>query len=134
MAAVAFPDLIPSSRRYSPGAYPQAEFRALNGATTTLRYGNRRVDSELDLGFQNITDDNAAVLLKLYEDVTVADDWMTFAASNVAGGASADLSEYIREVGGSGLRWRFAEPPAVESVKPGRSSVQLRLVGRLDPD
>ena len=132
MTAVVFPDIVPTSRRYSPGEFPQTEFRALNGATTTLRYGNRRFNAELDLGFQNITDENAALLLKLYEDVTVADDWLTFSVSNVAGGASSSLGVYLREAGGSGLRWRFAEPPMVDSVKPGRSSVQVRMIGRLD--
>ena len=132
MTAVVFPDIVPTSRRYSPGEFPQTEFRALNGATTTLRYGNRRFNAELDLGFQNITDENAALLLKLYEDVTVADDWLTFSATNIAGGASSSLGVYLREAGGSGLRWRFAEPPMVDSVKPGRSSVQVRMIGRLD--
>ena len=133
MAAVAFPALIPSGRRYSPGIYPQAEFKALNGATTTLRYGNRRFDAELDLTFQNITDVQAASVLKLYEDTMVADDWVTFTTSNVAGGASTELANYIREVGGSNLRWRFAEPPGVDSVLPGMSTLQCRFIGRLDP-
>jgi len=31
------------------------------------------------------------------------------------------------------LRWRYAEAPSVESVKPGLSTVQVRLVGQLDP-
>ena len=134
MAAVAFPALVPSGRRYSPGQYPQAEFVALNGATTTLRYGNRRFDAELDLTFQNITDAEAASLLKLYEDTMVADDWVTFTSADVAGGASTELADYIREVGGSNLRWRFNEPPSVDSVKPGLSTVSVRFIGRLDPD
>ena len=133
MAAVAFPALIPSGRRYSPGQYPQAEFVALNGATTTLQYGNRRFDSELDLTFQNLSDANAATILKLYEDTMVSNDWVTFTTADVAGGASSELANYIREVGGSNLRWRFSEPPSVDSVKPGRSTVQVRLIGRLDP-
>ncbi|MFZ9261291.1 MAG: hypothetical protein ACO23G_12775 [Limnohabitans sp.] len=133
MAAVAFPALVPSGRRYNPGRYPQAEFKALNGATTTLRYGNRRFDAELDLQFQNVTDTQAAQLLALYEQTMVADDWVTFTAADGAGGASTPLANYIREVGGSGLRWRFSEPPSVDSVKPGLSTVAVRFIGRLDP-
>jgi hypothetical protein len=134
MAAVAFPALVPSGRRYNPGKYPQGEFKALNGATTTLRYGNRRYDAELELTFQNITDDNAAAVLGLYERTMVADDWITFTQADGAGGAATALANYIREVGGSGLRWRFSDPPSVDSVKPGRSTVQVRLIGRLDPN
>jgi hypothetical protein len=133
MAAVAFPALVPSGRRYNPGKYPQGEFKALNGATTTLRYGNRRYDAELELTFQNISDQNAAALLSLYEQTTVTDDWITFTPADGAAGASAELASYLREVGGSGLRWRFSDPPSVDSVVPGRSSVQCSFVGRLDP-
>lgn len=132
MAAVAFPALKPTARSYTPGTYPQTEFKALNGATTILRYGNRRVDSELNLTFQNTTDANAASVLALYEQVTVADNWVTFTANDGAVGASASLATYIQESGGSGLRWRFAEPPSVTSVMPGVSTVQCRFVGRLD--
>jgi hypothetical protein len=134
MAAVAFPPLVPSGRRYNPGKYPQGEFKALNGAVTTLRYGNRRYDAELELTFQNITDSNAAALLGLYERTMVADDWVSFTAADGAGGSSPELANYIREVGGSGLRWRFSEPPTVDSVVPGRSTMQCRLIGRLDPN
>lgn len=133
MAARSFPALKPTSRSYSPGALPQTEFKALNGATTVVRFGNRRCDSELRLGFANIPDAGAATVLALYEQSVVADDWITFTASDVAVGAASELANYIREVGGSGLRWRFAEPPSVESVVPGVSSLQCRFVGRLDP-
>jgi hypothetical protein len=134
MAAVAFPALAPTGRRYSPGRYAQGEFKALNGATTTLRYGNRRSDAELDLTFANISDANAAALLSLYERTMVAGDWITFTGVDGAAGAGSALAAYIREVGGSGLRWRFSEPPGVDSVVPGRSSVSVRLVGQLDPN
>jgi hypothetical protein len=133
MAARAFPAIKPTSRSYSPGAFPQVEFRALNGATTVIRYGNRRSNSELKLTFQNISDQNAAALLSLYEQTTVTDDWITFTPADGAAGASAELASYLREVGGSGLRWRFSDPPSVDSVVPGRSSVQCSFVGRLDP-
>ena len=134
MAAVAFPALVPTSRQYSPGMYPQQQFVALNGATTTLRYGNRRYDAELSLAFQNITDAESAQVLSLYETTMVADDWVTFTSADVAGGAGASLAAYIREVGGSGLRWRFADPPSVNSVQPGISTLQCRFIGRLDPN
>jgi hypothetical protein len=133
MAARAFPPIQPTGRSYSPGSFPQTEFKALNGATTVVRFGNRRSDSELKLTFNNITDSNAALLLALYEQTTVTDDWITFTAADGAVGASPELANYLREVGGSGLRWRFAEPPSVDSVVPGRSSVQCSFVGRLDP-
>lgn len=128
----AFPNIKPSSRSYSPGTYAQTEFKGLNGATTVIRFSSRRADSSLELGFQNITDAQAADILQHYENVNSDWDYATFTAANASAGASSDLADYIREVGGSGLRWRYAEPPKVESVQPGRSSVTCSFIGILD--
>ena len=35
-------NLVPSTRSYSPGEYPQNEFQALNGVKTIIRYGKYR--------------------------------------------------------------------------------------------
>jgi hypothetical protein len=129
---VAFPDIRPSSRSYSPGSFPQTEFRAQNGALTVVRLGSRRVDSELSLEFQNITDADAALILTNYEAVNSTWDYVTFTVKNGALGASGTLAKYIREVGGSGLRWRYAEPPSITSILPGRSTVQCKFIGIMD--
>lgn len=129
---VAFPSIRPSGRSYSPGTYPQTEFRAQNGAVTVVRFGSRRVDSELSLEFQNISDADAALILANYEAVNSSWDYVVFAASNGMAGASDNLANYIGEVGGSGLRWRYAEPPSVTSILPGRSTVQCKFVGIMD--
>ena len=52
-----FPDIKPSSRSYTPGTFPQTEFVAQNGAKTVIRYGNKKTDAKLTLGFTNITDE-----------------------------------------------------------------------------
>ena len=129
---VAFPDIRPSSRSYSPGTYPQTEFRAQNGAVTVVRFGSHRVDSELSLEFQNISDADAALILANYEAVNSRWDSVTFTTSTGALGASSTLANYIREVGGSGLRWRYADSPSVTSVFPGRSTVQCKFIGIMD--
>lgn len=129
---VAFPSIAPTGRSYSPGTYPQTEFRAQNGSVTVVRYGNRRVDSELSLEFQNITDANAALILANYEAVNSAWDSVTFTTATGALGAGTTLADYILESGGSGLRWRYAEPPSVTSTIPGRSTVQCKFVGIMD--
>ena len=132
MAAVAFPSIKPSARRYSPGEYPQTRFEAQNGVTTVIRFGSRRVDSSLALGFDNITDAEAASILANYEAVNGPWNHLTFTASDGSVGSGA-LNDYIQETGGSGLRWRYAEPPSVTSIKPGIVSVQCSFIGTLDP-
>lgn len=129
---VAFPSVQPTGRSYAPGTYPQTEFRAQNGALTVVRYGNRRFGSELSLDFQNISDTEAALILANYEAVNGAWDYVTFTTATGAHGAGSQLANYIREVGGSGLRWRYAEPPTVTSVMPGRSKVQCKFIGIMD--
>ena len=133
MAGISFPGIQPSSRTYDPGSYPQSEFRALNGATTRVRFGHRRVDSKLSLEFQNITDNQAAQILKHYEDVNAGDHWAQF--SHVSGADNGpdgwNLHLYLVE-NRSGLRFRYDGPPEVESVMPGISTVRCRFIGQLD--
>jgi hypothetical protein len=130
MAAIAFPLLKPSARSYSPGTFPQTEFRAQNGALTILRYGNRRVDSTLSLEFRNITDDNAALIIQNYEAVNSRDNNVTFTETTGAAGTSAAYSKFIKE-DGTGLKWRYAGPPEITSVVNGRCTVVCEFVGNL---
>lgn len=132
MAAVTFPNLKPSSRSYEPGSYPQTEFQAQNGAKTIVRYGNRRVDSKLRLSFENIPDADAARILDNYEAVNADWDYVRFTNENGAAGAGTSLAAYLKESGGSGLKWRYDKPPQVKSVYPGLSTVSCTFVGVLD--
>jgi alkylated DNA repair dioxygenase AlkB len=51
--------------------------------------------------------------------------------SAVFTGADAALTAYLSD-GGDGLIWHFAEPPQVQRVKPGISSVRVRLEATRD--
>lgn len=133
MAAIAFPDIKPSARTYTPGQFPQTEFRAQNGALSILRYGNRRVDSTLSLEFRNITDDKAALIIQNYEDVNSQNNNVTFTQATGASGASTAYSNFIRE-NGTGLKWRYAGPPQVTSVVKNRCTVVCEFVGNLLAD
>jgi hypothetical protein len=133
--AVPFPPIVPSSRRYIAGQYPESEFRALNGVVTHLRYGNRLTDTKIEATFQNIPDSRAAEVLALHRDTLKRGDWLRFTRSDMTGGASEELQAWLRDTDGSGLRWRFdrGNPPSVESVIPGRSTLTCQFVGELDP-
>lgn len=133
MPAIAFPAIKPTGRSYSPGRYAQSEFQAINGATTIMRFGSQRHDSELSLDFDNIVDSGAALILANYERQNRGDTWVSFDASNGTAGASQELAEYLGETV-TELRWRYAEPPQVRSVMPGRSSVSVKMKGYLDSE
>ena len=131
MAAVSFPALVPSSRSYTPGVFPEQQFQAQNGAVVRVRYGNQRYSSSLSLTFANITDANAALILQNFVDVMDDDNYAEFSTSNVAAGVSTDLVPWIRETN-SLLKWKYASPPSVTSVKPGLSTVACEFIGELE--
>ena len=127
-----FPSIKPSSRSYSPGEYPQTNFEAQNGAKTIMRYGKNRVNATLTLGFANIADADAALILANYEDVNSDWDYVTFSSSNgTVGVDSTSLSNYFKE-SGSGLKWRYSGPPSVTSTFKGMSNVSCSFVACLD--
>ena len=129
--AVSFPSIKPTGRSYAPGEFPQSVFEAQNGATTVVRFGARRVNSQLKLSFENITDVEALSILKNYENVNQKWDYIQFTNNDGAASARA-LYAYIKESGGSGLRWRYSKAPSVISVKPGIVSVECEFTGFLD--
>ena len=129
-----FPDIKPASRSYIPGDYPQTVFTAQNGAVTTLRYGNQKINARLTLGFSNITDSQVLQILDFYQEVNSDYDFIFFSNAELAGVTDTLLKQNIRERIGTSvkLRYRFETPPVVTSVQPNRSNVQCKFVGLLD--
>ena len=127
-----FPDIKPTSRSYSPGDYPQVEFEAQNGVKTVIRYGKNRTGATLSLGFNNIEDSDAALILDNYVEVNRDWNYVNFNRGHMyAGVVWNDLQNYLAETE-SGLKWRYDGPPTVTSVYPGRSNVECKFVACLD--
>lgn len=135
-----FPQITPSARSFDPGTFPQTVFEAQNGATSVMRYSNKRVNAKLALSFQNITNEQVQEILQNY--ISVNDDWdyVYFADkdpaldgldSDVASSLVPTLKSYLAGQPG-GLRWRYTEPPKVTSVFPGVSSVECSFNAYLD--
>ena len=123
-------NLVPSTRSYSPGDYPQVEFESQNGVKTIIRYGKNRTGATLSLGFNNIADADAVLILKNYEDVNSVWDNVTFDGTGVIEGATSQMQTFFKE--GLPLKWRYDGPPEVTSVLVGRSNVQCKFVACLD--
>ena len=139
----AFPAIKPSGRAYSPGTYPQTTFEAQNGAKSVIRYGNRRVNAELNVSFSNIPDSEVVAILQNYRSVNSNWDYVVFDMNNVLAGLDRDTladgwvgeRQTITETDHiSGLRWRYSGPPKVTSVQPGISNVSCSFVGCLHAD
>ena len=142
---VPFPNLKPTSRSFSPGTYPSTDFESLDGTKTHLRFGNKRVNATLTLGFANISDGSAGLIIDNYDDVNSEWNWVKFTtdtgASGIDGAGSGNLLE--KEIVGldltggdgttsKGLKWRYSGPPTVTSVFPGRCNVSCSFVACLD--
>ena len=123
-------DLVPSTRSYSPGDYPQVEFEAQNGVKTVIRYGKYRTGSTLALGFNNISDADAATILLHYQEVQSVWGEVNFAGTGVIEGADSNIQSFFIER--TELKWKYDGPPEVTSVVPGRSNVQCKFVACLD--
>ena len=131
--------LTPSSRSYKSGAYPSVNFESLDGTKTHIRFGNKPIGATLTLGFSNITDDEAALILGNYYEVNSVWNYVTFQAGGVTGGIkdtaataktlTKQITEQDKLYGG---RWRYASPPTVTSTFPGRSNVSCSFVACLD--
>jgi len=138
-----FPTVKPTSRSYNPGTYPSTTFESLDGTKTHLRFGNKRVNATLTLGFSNITDAEAALILENYEDVYSTWDYVTFTFTDGVAGVSdskevdgqtnpaSSLQSLVKE-GGAGLLWRYSGPPSVTSTFKGMSNVSCSFVACLD--
>lgn len=129
---VPFPPIKPSKRSYVPGEYPQSVFESQNGTKTVIRFGNKAVNSTLTLSFDHITNAEADAIIAHYEAVNSAWDYVAFGSGNaLVGLKNADLLDRMQE-SKSGLRYRYSEPPTIQSSVPGRSSVTCKFEASLD--
>lgn len=123
-----FPTFSPTSRSTTTGDYPVKTFKAQSGAEVRILYGSKRTGMELDLSYDNISDTSADDFVTHYDEVKGT--FSTFALpADVLAGWSGDASQLNASL--TGNQWRYAGPPSISSVRPGISSVQVKLVGVL---
>lgn len=131
-----FPSIAATSRSLVAGDFPGTTFAAQNGVQVRVQYGNQRSNVELSLSFDNITDANAALIYDHYVSCRGTLGVFDVAANSLAlsgnpgfhsGAATGRFS-----VTPYGMKYRYAEPPQFNSIKPGRMSATIKLVGVLD--
>ena len=140
--AQSFPSIKPTSRRFTPGTYPSTDFESLDGTKTHIRYGNKRVNATLTLGFSNITDGQVGLILDNYDDVMATYNFVKFSVNNATAGiidpgSGNFLTKEIARDDGTGLtekglKWRYSQPPSVTSTFKGMSNVSCSFVACLD--
>jgi hypothetical protein len=125
---VPFPVIKPSKREFRVGAFPVKTYRALSGATVKRSFGNRPYGYELGLEFQNIPDATTTLILQHYTNTSGGFERFTL-PSQLFAGMDATLQSYAQAP--ATIRWEYAEPPTVQSVIAGRSTVSVTLIGEL---
>ena len=133
-----FPDLVPTARSMSPGDFASKAFRSQSGIEARVQYGNKAFDKTMDLEYSNITEADAAAIFDhylacngtLYYFALVEPAKSGNPTFHLGDSSSSTLNRY--SAAPFGLRYRYAEPPQFSSVKPGRMSVTVKLIGVLD--
>lgn len=116
----------PTQRSFTPGQYPTKRYEAISGSSSIRLYGSKAFDATMDLSFL-MTDSDTASIVKAWHDSKGGFETLVL-PSQFFDGASSVLAKGIPTY----LNWRYAEPPSVESLFPGRSRVQIKLVATLD--
>jgi hypothetical protein len=124
-----FPSIRPTARSYTPGQFPIKVYRGLSGATVKRVFGNRSFGHTIELQFQNITDASVKAILDHYYGEYGS--YNRFALPNETfSGMSDSLRGTVQAP--SNILWEYAQPPQVESVFNGRSTVTVNLIGELN--
>ena len=125
---MAFPSLTPSSRAFLPGDFPVKRFKAQSGVETRILYGSKRTGMSMRLTYKNVTDAQAEQFLDHYHDMKGTYTTFTIQAETKGGwegnGDALGAGEW-------GNAFRYESPVQVTQVGPGRSNVQVKLIGVL---
>ncbi len=124
---MAFPGIVPSSRDFDAGDYPIKTFKAQSGVEARILYGSRRTGMTLSLQYQNIPDTQAELFLDHYDETKGT--YLTFnlpTSFRTGWGGNSDAIDAA-----TGNSWRYEAAPSVTNVRPGISTVAVKLVGVL---
>jgi hypothetical protein len=127
-----FPSVTPTARRFTPGTYPQRNYRMLSGVVVRRTYGDSPYGAKLELEYRNIPDATVDILLDHYHAQTSINARFRL-SSNVTAGMSQSVSGELTGLATDrgNLRWEYEQPPQVESVIRGISNVTISLLGEI---
>lgn len=126
--SIQFPSVKPTARSCKMGEFPTKTYRALSGATVKRSFGNKAFSYQLDLQFANIDDATSALILQHYNATKAGFERFSLPAS-VFAGMSATLQSLVQA--SNDIEWEYAEPPSLESVFIGYSTITVRLTGEM---
>lgn len=117
-----FPELIPATRIYTPGEYPNTAVRSWNGIESRTRHSNIFANSTLSVSFVGITETQLLSILSHFQGQRGSFESFDLSAEIWVGVQSP---VYFNPVN---YRWRYAQPPSVSDIPSGRHNVDVVLV------
>ena len=124
---MAYPSHKPTSRNFTAGDYSFKTFKSQSGKEVRILYGDKRTGMTLDLSYENIADTAADDFVAHYDEVKGG--FVTFTLpSEFRTGWSGTASAIDVPTGNN---WRYESPPSITAVRPGISSVTVKLLGVL---
>jgi hypothetical protein len=124
---IQFPPINPTARRVTQGLYAVKRFNSISGTGTTRAYGSQPFNAALELEFSNISDGIALQIVNAYEEANGSKNALALPLEVWSGMEQALRLRMQRD-----YTWRFAEQPQLTSVRPGLSSMTIRLEGQRD--
>lgn len=121
---MAFPTLSPTGRTYTPGDWAQERYKTMSGSETRIRYGDKRTEAKLGLEYKNISDTDAEAFLADYNANYGTFKSFTLPVEVLSGW---DGANYVPNT--DAMKYRYEGPPQLKAVRPGISSVTVKLVG-----
>lgn len=124
---MAYPSHKPTARNFTAGDYSYKTFKSQSGKETRILYGDKRTGMTLSLNYDNITDTAADDFIAHYDEVKGGFSTFTLPAEIRAGWSGNSSAIDVP----TGNNWRYDGPPSITAIRPGISSVTVKLVGVL---
>lgn len=115
-----FPALIPSSRVFTPGEYPNTAHTAWSGKEGRVRHSNVMLTSSIRLSFLGLTEAQMLSILSHYQG-----QQGSFLSFEIPDEVVSGLS--ILDLQLTGYSWRYAAPPQVQDLPCGGHNVEVAL-------
>jgi hypothetical protein len=120
---MAFPQLRPTSRDFSPGDWPTKRFNAQSGTEIRILYGSQRTNAKLSLTYTNITNVSGQLFLDDYNS--------TYGTLRTFTLPSVIFTGWPNNTGLNappGTRWRYETEPKIQHFYANRCSVSIELI------
>lgn len=103
------------------GEIGQGNFRAASGVEVRILYGSTVLNQRLELNFANISEAQAIQFDLHYVTVRGTFDYFSLPTATYAGMSAPGFGAYFN-------RWRYAEPPEIQSIQPDVHTVSVSLL------